>query len=265
MPAETPPSLAGCIDDEALQLTWSEAPWDSAVFGAPVLQITDVKVGDDVLRARGLMERFESARDAAGSPFVSCRLAHDRLRESMLLEEQGFRFIEMLFQPEFAQLQQASLPAAPAFSVHAAEASDFEWAAGVAGQAFRNERFHVDPRLPRGLGDRRYRNWVLQTPDHATQRLMIIRDGRAPVAFFIIERLADASCYWHLTAVAPERQGQGYGPRVWATMLAQAQDSGAAGVRTSIVARNHRVMNLYAQLGFRFPAPAMTFHWLREP
>jgi hypothetical protein len=46
-------------------------------------------------------------------------------------------------------------------------------------------------------------------------------------------------------------------------MLAHAREGGAARVRTSVVARNDRVLNLYGQLRFRLSAPSMTFHWLR--
>lgn len=261
MPAESDPPLAGCIDEADLYLAWSEAPWDSAVFGAPVLQVTDVQVRGDA--ASALMPRFEAARDAAGSPFVSCRLPHDLLRESMLLEQHGFRFIEMLYQPEYQDLQGPDLPAASGLSVDEATPDDLPWAIAVAGTAFRNERFHMDPRLPQGLSDLRYQNWVRNTPGHPRQRLLVIRDGTERVAFFIVEQQGDGTCYWHLTAVAPDKQGQGYGARVWSTMLAHARDERAARVRTSVVARNFRVINLYGRMRFRLPAPAMTFHWLR--
>ena len=101
--------------------------------------------------------------------------------------------------------------------------------------------------------------------DHPSQRLHVIRDGSLLAAFFVTERLADGTCYWHLNAVTPDAQGKGYGRRAWLAMLHQAQGDGAQRVRTSIVARNHRVLNLYARLGFRFPPPLMTFHWVRSP
>lgn len=254
--------LEGCIDEDALYLAWSEAPWDSAVFAAPVLQVTDVHVREQ--GAMGLMAGFETVRDAVGSPFVSCRLPHDRLRESMFLERHGFRFIEMLFQPEYPDLQSGSALSSGGLSVHDATQEDLPWAVGVAGQAFANERFHMDPRLPRGLGDLRYQNWVRSSLGHPRQRLLVIRDGLEAVAFFIVEQLEDGTCYWHLTAVAPDKQGQGYGARVWTGMLAHAREEGATRVRTSVVARNHRVLNLYGRLRFRMSPPAMTFHWLRE-
>lgn len=262
MSADLHTPLAGSIDEGALYLAWTEAPWDSAVFDAPVLQVSQVEVRDGA--AHGLFRRFEAARDNAGCSFVSCRLPHDRLRESMFLEEHGFRFVEMLFQPEYADLQVGNPLSFGGLSVEDATEDDLAWAVAVAGQAFANERFHLDPRVPRGLGDRRYQNWVRSSFRHARQRLLIIRDGLGRVAFFIVEQLLDGTCYWHLTAVAPDKQGQGYGFRVWTAMLAQAYKEGATRIRTSVVARNHRVLNLYGRLGFRLSPPAMTFHWLRE-
>ena len=95
------------------------------------------------------------------------------------------------------------------------------------------------------------------------QELYVVCDASRRIAFFVTELLSDRTCYWHLNAVAPDAQGQGYGRRVWLAMMNQALEGGAQRVRTSIVARNHRVLNLYARLGFSFPPPSMTFHWVR--
>lgn len=250
------------IATASLLLEWGEAPWDSAVFGFPVLQITRME-----LRGPGAdadFAAFAAARDATGTGLVSCRLSHERLRESMLLEGQGFRFIEMLYQPELEDLPGAA-PADDDLAIAPARPEELAAIQDIAGSAFRNERFHVDPRLDPAAGDRRYRNWVKNSLDHPTQRLHAIRDGTRLVAFFITEMLADGTCYWHLNAVAGDAQGRGYGRRAWLAMLGKARADGARRVRTCIVARNHRVLNLYARLGFRFPPPLMTFHWVRAP
>ncbi|NIM40420.1 MAG: GNAT family N-acetyltransferase, partial [Hydrogenophaga sp.] len=39
------------------------------------------------------------------------------------------------------------------------------------------------------------------------------------MAFFIVEAPAPIEAYWHLTAVAPAFQGQGYGRRVWRAVM----------------------------------------------
>lgn len=253
--------LAGIVETPRLRLEWAEAPWDSAIFGFPVLQISRMEVLDP--SAGEDLALFEAARDRLGAGLVSCRLAHEHLRESMLLEERGFRFIEMAYQPELDDLQMRDLAESPGLDVALAEGADLPAVEEIAGSAFRNERFHVDPRLDSALGDQRYRQWVSNTPSHPSQRLYVVRDGQRLVAFFVTEMLADGTCYWHLNAVAPDAQGQGYGRRAWLAMLSQAKASGARKIRTCIVARNHRVLNLYARLGFRFPPPLMTFHWVR--
>ncbi|MDP1653407.1 MAG: GNAT family N-acetyltransferase [Rhodocyclaceae bacterium] len=257
------PDTAGCLDTDSLLLKWAEAPWDTAVFGFPVLQIDRMQVrgpaaGDD-------MASFEKTRDKLRSQLVSCRLSHEQLRESMLLEDHGFRFIEMIYQPELDDLDKLLGYYETGLSVWPANEQDLPDLMDIAGSAFHNERFHVDPRLDSRLGDQRYRNWVANCLKHPSQRLYAIRDGGCLVAFFVTERLPDGTCFWHLNAVAPGVQGKGYGRRAWLTMLHQARSSGAQRVRTSIVARNHRALNLYAQLGFRFPPPLMTFHWVRAP
>ena len=258
--APTPP-LRGSIDTGDLRLEWSEAPWDTAIYRDPVLQVTRIDVRGP--GARQDLAAFERARDAAGSGLVSCRLPHDKLRESMLLEDAGFRFIEMLYLPELEAPQAAGGAGGGGIEVRRASEADLPRVLEIAGSAFRNERFHVDHRLPMASADRRYANWAASSLSHASQRLFVVCDASMLVAFFVTEDLPDATCYWHLNAVAPELQGQGYGRKAWSAMVAHAAASGAHRVRTSIVARNHRVLNLYARLGFRFPAPLMTFHWVR--
>ena len=248
--------IAGKIDSPDLFLEWIDSPWDAAVFGFPVLQITSMEIHGSATDVD--LSTFDEERDRVGAGLVSCRLSHERLLESMLLEEHNFRFIEMLYQPELDDLQNRPGLDETALAAITAEESELPAILDVAGSAFTNERFHVDPRLDSSLGDQRYRNWVQSSINHPTQRVYIIRDKMQVVAFFITEMMPDETCYWHLNAVAPVVQGKGYGKQAWITMLRQAREQGARKVRTSIVARNHRVLNLYARLGFRFPSPLMT-------
>lgn len=267
MPAGIPctdptPGLRGSLDTGDLLFEWAEAPWDSRVLGSPVLQVERIEVrGPNADRD---MTAFETTRDLAGCGLVSCRLPHERLRESMLLEDRGFRFIEMMYQPIFNMQQGRVDRRDTGLAVMQPEARDLPEVMAIAPSAFCCERFHMDPRLDSRLGDQRYCNWLGSSLGHASQQLRLVREGKLLVAFFIIESLADGTCYWHLNAVAPGLQGRGYGWRAWLTMLQLAQDQGAAQVRTSIAARNHRVLNLYARLGFRFSPPTMTFHWVRQ-
>lgn len=252
--------MAEQIDSNSLGMTWSEAPWDQVVCGFPVLQITTMEIRGPAPDKD--FRTFEQARDSIGAGLVSCRLSHQRLAESMLLEDHGFRFVEMVYRPELEFSHQSTGTHDEGLTVSKACDSDMPALLEIAGSAFRHERFRMDPRLDPAASDLRYQNWVSSSLRHASQQLHVVRDAARIVAFFVTEMLDEGVCYWHLNALAPDAQGQGYGRRVWMCMLDQARRAGARRVRSSIVARNVRVLGLYARLGFLFAPPTMTFHWV---
>jgi ribosomal protein S18 acetylase RimI-like enzyme len=250
------------FNSASLNMTWSDAPWDQVVCGFPVLQITAMEIRGPT--ATEDFRIFERVRDNFGAGLVSCRLPHQSLPESMLLEEHGFRFIEMVYRPELELSKVAPRNRDEGLVVLPAGDSDMPALLEIAGRAFRNERFRMDPRLDPDASDLRYQNWVASSLRHATQQLYVVHDAARIVAFFVTEALDDGTCYWHLNALAPDAQGQGYGRRVWLCMLDQASKTGAKRVCSSIVARNVRVLGLYARLGFQLAPPTMTFHWVRS-
>jgi RimJ/RimL family protein N-acetyltransferase len=250
------------VDTPSLHLEWAEVPWDSAIFGFPVLQITLMKVlgssaADDFVI-------FEETRDSLGSGLVSCRIPHDCLNESMLLERHGFRFIEMVYKPEMDGLASRRTYETPSLSVRVADAKDLPALQDIAGSAFFNDRYHIDPRLDSRLGDERFRRWVRNSLNHSSKKLYVLCSGECRLGFFVTELRDSGTFYWHLAALAPAFHGKGYGRQAWQAMLNQAKKEGADRVHTCISARNHRAVNLYASLGFYFPPPLMTFHWVRQ-
>lgn len=250
------------ISTPSLRMAWSRAPWDEVVCGFPVIQITALKIqGND---ADHDMQVFEGERDRLGVGLVSCRLPHECMEESMLLEDREFRFIEMVYQPELDLRSFSKDGKSSILKIARAKEIDLPILLGIARTAFHNERFTMDPRLDPAISGQRYQNWVASSFHHPTQELFVIFDGEQQIGFFVTELLSDSTCYWHLNAIAPDSQGNGWGRRAWVSMLNHAVTTGAQRVRTSIVARNQRVLNLYASLGFEFPPPSMTFHWTRQ-
>jgi len=250
------------LDTPRLRLSAQEAPWDSAIYGIPVVQIEDIEVLDQVGAVSDYLD-FATWIDAEQVGIVSCRLTHDRLQDSMFLEKHGFRFIEMVLHPRLDSLQTTQIPADELLIALATEA-DLGALQDIAEHAFGYERYHLDPRLDQRQGDKRYGRWVRNSLHHKSQRLIKVLDRERLIALFIVEIRSDKSVYWHLTSIAPQWQGQGYGRRVWLAMLRYHQEEGCQFVATTISARNTPVLNLYAQLQFRFTPPEMTFHWVRE-
>jgi len=244
-----------------LKLNADVVEWDTAAFGFPVAQIETISLLNNSSASLDY-EQFRQWRDTKNIRIVSCRLPQDQLAESMFLESMNFRFVEMVVQPTLTGLQGLEL-SGDGLTISSPQDSDLEQLRTIAETSFRYERYHVDPRVDSRLADKRYGRWVTNSFSHPTQRLLKITDGGRTIAFFIVEEKQDPGIYWHLTAVAPQWQGKGYGKRVWKAMLSYHQQQGIDSVSTLISVRNVAVLNLYAKLGFRFQSPAMTLHWVR--
>lgn len=250
------------LETTHLKLISCEAPWDSVVFSMPVAQIDKLEVtnfqaaSEDYVQYQAWISRKQIS-------IVSCRLAGDQLRESILLEENGFRFIEMVLHPQLNELQKQIIDKDD-LQIFPATQADLEELRTIAESSFAYERYHVDPRLDSKLADERYGRWVGNCLQQEKQRLLKILDGDRLIGFFLVEGTSNESMYWHLTAIAPQWQGRGYGKRVWRAMLRHHQIEGFDTVTTTISVRNIRVLNLYARLGFHFLPPEMTFHWIRD-
>jgi GNAT superfamily N-acetyltransferase len=249
------------VEKSGLLLEASLVPWDTEIFHYPVAQIERIQVLDPD-QAKLDYVAFESWRDTNLCGLISCRLGHDRLHESMLLEEKGFRFIETVLHPRLESIDQLDI-ADQGLDIAPADEGDIPALRKIAESAFEDDRFHVDPRLDPRRGDVRYGRWVVNALGHPRQQLLKILDDEKLIAFFIIEAKENGTVYWHLTVVAPEYQGRGYGRRTWLAMLRHHNENGHNAVSTTISARNISVLNLYSSLSFRFLAPDMTFHWMK--
>lgn len=238
-------------------MDYGTVPWDSDTFGFHVAQISDIELGTgDPLRDFSL---FEAWCRETGTRLVSCRLPHDRLRESSFLEGRGFRFIEMVYRQRLEPLQSVSL-VEPAVTITQVEARDVDEIASMASTVFSTGRFQLDSELDRGLNAKRYEQWVRTSFVNPRHQVVKAEIGGAIVGFFIVEQGDAGNVYWHLTAVAPAHQGRGIGRALWSAMLSRHRQADILRVETTVSAHNIAVLNLYARLGFRVASAEMTFH-----
>lgn len=245
-----------------LDLKAHEVSWDSKVFGNPVMEIYHFNVFN-ISNAFNDFSQYLLWVKEQHIGMISCRLQHQNLIESMLLESSGFRFIEMVLHPYINNLQEFEITVDPLKILPAID-TDIEKLQSIAERAFFFERFYMDHRLDKNIASKRYCNWVKNTLSHRKQLLLKVINANRLVGFFIVEEIAPLTIYWHLTAIDPEFQGMGYGRQAWLSMMQFFKLKGFKSIETTISARNIRVLNLYAQIGFRFKPPQMTFHWLKS-
>lgn len=248
---------------DSLVLRAKEAPWDTAAFGCPVGQIDHISV-HNLLEAHEHFDIFRKWIDSNKIKLISCRLSSEQLIESMLLEDNEFKFIETVLHPVHSKLHVFKDFIDPELIISVPEESDIPSLQHIAEVAFTNERYYVDPRVSNILSGKRFGRWVINAYSHPRQKLLKVTHQNEIIAFFVVEYLDGNNVYWHLTAVNPLCHGSGYGRRSWMAMLALHSREDMQKVSTTIAARNVPILNLYSSLNFRFAPPEMTFHWVRN-
>ena len=200
-----------------------------------------------------------------GVAMLSCRLSQDSMVESMMLESVEFKFIEMVLHPFLSRLSEKTFLVNRSILIEEAKREELEKLSKIAEVAFINDRFSVDLRLPPKSSSSRYKNWVLSCENHPSQKIFKFTKKDKTLGFFIIEENFELrKAYWHLTAIAPEFQGQGLGNECWNLMLEFHKSRNINKVSTTISARNTPVLNLYSKLNFRFQNPETSFHWINQ-
>ena len=248
------------VDSPALAMRFHLNPWDEPTVGGCVATISSIAVHDN-LRAATEFRRFTDWCEANRVVLASCRIPHDCLDACGFLEARGFRFIELNYRPQVADLHSVDLGGANGVVVAEAHASEEGQIAAIAGEIFEAGRFHADPLIDPAIGDLRYRKWVSNAFRNPAQRVLRCSESGRLAAFFVVESPEPDRRFWSLVGMGPGLAGKGLGARMWRAMLRRHRDEGASKVSTSISSHNVAVMNLYVKLGFRFPSPEITLHW----
>jgi ribosomal protein S18 acetylase RimI-like enzyme len=242
----------------AMEVDYHICPWDRPILGVETAAIAALTLHD----AAAAGEEFQVFRSWCGSRdvrLVSSRLPHDDLAAIGFLESQGFRFIELNYHPKSNGL--AAYRADDAVSIVSTGVDERDELIALAGKMFDYGRLHADPMVGARLGNLRYAAWLRNAFVAPHQDVLaFVVEGRK-VGFVVVESPSPVARFWSLIGISSEHRGRGLGRRIWRSLLAYHHAEGVEEVSTSISSLNTPVLNLYASLGFRFPAPTATLHW----
>lgn len=234
-------------------------PWDTEIFKYRV-GIVDAVALDDSSDADLCLGELDSWIRDNQVRLTSCRLEAERLRESMALEEIGFRFIETILHPHI-DLDQFPEVGNTSISIQLAAETDVPTIVSWASRSFRFERYHTDPRVDINSANQRYGHWIEDAWRRKSNRLYkAVDESTGALRAFFLTNDSTPEVDWLLTAVHPDHQGQGIGPAAWRAMMEFHRASGGRSISTTISSRNSPVMRLYGKLGFSFTAPEITLH-----
>lgn len=247
------------IRTDALTLEYFFVPWDTEILKQPVAEISKLEVCDLVAAEKSFATYTTWATEHA-IEFCHCRIRHSLITESLFLQTQDFKFIELNYRPSIDKLQTLNLPN-DTICIQPATEDDHAVLASMAGSIYKYGRFHQDPRLGVELGNLRYKYWLLNAFELPQQQVFKCLLNHQIIAFFVVEYPEKDRCFWSLVGLAPGMGGIGLGKRVWQAMMYKHQQEGIETITTSISSHNTAVLNLYVSLAFRFPPPLASFHW----
>ena len=252
------------LNSSALTLEVRYSEWDTRAIGHPVMEIKRIEIRD-IQKARTQLSKIIEELSLNKTALISCRIPHEFLRESMVLENVGFKFIETILHPFTDRLYEKEFVSDKSILIEEAKEGELVNLSKIAQISFKSDRLTVDYRIPENCSGIRYKNWLLSCKNHSHQKVYKFSKNKKIVGFFIVEEdFTLRNAYWNLTAISPKYQGKGLGRKCWEAMLSYYQSLNFNEVSTTISARNSPVLNLYSKLNFRFRNPEMTFHWVNN-
>ena len=132
------------LDSDALELSYCLVPWDTRICGFNVAQIDENIVILDPEKASQDFGGFLDWCSNLDVTFCSCRMPVAKIKESILLQEKGFYFVEQNYQPYLKNIQEI-VQNYDEIEIKKASNSDVDQIAKIAGRSFSAERFHFDP------------------------------------------------------------------------------------------------------------------------
>jgi ribosomal protein S18 acetylase RimI-like enzyme len=240
-------------------LTEAEVPWDTDLYGLPVVELRCVAPAAEVARA---LPPWRALRRPA---FVQTRVAPDDLATVEALCANGFYPAETTLDLSLPlrRLTPLEARAADRPRLRRAGAGDVAALAAIARETFRADRFHLDPHLPSERTDARYAGWV-ERGFAAGDRLYAYEaaSGEA-VGFYLVRGEPGAEVDLSLAGVTARHRGTGLGAMMYSDMLVLCRDEGFRTAVTRVTATNLDVLNLFTRLGFTIRAARLTLHaWL---
>jgi ribosomal protein S18 acetylase RimI-like enzyme len=217
--------------------SFKPSPWDSAVFGMPAYELTDLS--PDTLAAATRMAGHYTVRL---DPLVSKQDLH----------EHGFYYCDTLVEPHckiehFVPFEDRAVSVRMEVSLDAL--------LSICHGAFVHGRFHRDFGLPQAQAETRYAKWLAQLHRDGKVYGLLYREELA--GFIAVEgnRLI-------LHAVATSLRGRGLAKFLWSPVCQALFELGYDELTSSVSAANLAIVNLYASLGFRFRNSVDLYHRL---
>lgn len=194
-----------------------------------------------------------------GEAFVYTKVATDQVSRVGMLEDYGFHVVDTsvtLHRPTLSDLP------SPSSAVRLAVGDDEQGVRQLAGRAFSQSRFHVDPLIPAGCADSLKSDWAGGFFSGERGDWMVVAgEVRSPVGFLQLLQRGDCLVI-DLVAVDEQARGRGLMGEMLGFAARSCEGIGQSEVGTQ--SANVRSLRAYERLGFRVLRTEYVLHWHRR-
>ncbi|MBI5118176.1 GNAT family N-acetyltransferase [Candidatus Poribacteria bacterium] len=248
-------------------LVFEEAPWESRILERKVAKLSfirgDKRLSYDALvsAARNLLAQLDDRMMEGGFKMISVRVSERSAGLIHALEQNGFRFIEVLltFRHDLKDLDDFG----DSHFIRASNKGDIEEVCAVAFNSFSFSRFHSDPLIAPAQANLSRAEWVRKACEGSADEVFVAVEDNTIAGFITCRILSnggnDARGIIDLTAVLPQFRGRGIGSSL--VKRAQLYFRGKAeAVSVGTQSKNIPSIGLYQKLGFRPVSSEVTLH-----
>ncbi|MDH4203069.1 MAG: hypothetical protein OEV87_09250 [Phycisphaerae bacterium] len=246
--------------------TWEIAvvPWDTETFGFGVSVLNPMYDKDSIGNPVPLKNALEVYSESKRVDMITASIPAMQMKISFLLQTAGFRLIDTALSVRYENLHAYSDKDSTELSLTPVVPSEMEFLVDMAGTSFHHGRYHMDPRLPNALADRRYKDWISRSFDSRNPQQVLTAKVDGAICGFSVVECGDSRGYLHLHAIGSIWQGKKLGHEMISQSLRYLYTLGAKSVGTKISASNLRAINMHARLNGHFVAADRLLHWHRE-
>ncbi|HZJ16332.1 MAG TPA: hypothetical protein VFD27_14855 [Chthoniobacteraceae bacterium] len=257
IPPASEPLCANGVRLGAIAMT----PWDTEIFGFPVAQMTIESDLDVVAAAPEFAATLKAFADARDIALVATRIPVSKPAVVATLCGIGFQVVDHAIEARLPRLQRCKLPTSRG-DLRAATAKDLAEIERIAASAFQFGRYHTDGKFPRALADWRYQWWVRRAFETQSEtNILFVLEMNTRVTGFFHVSVKDTLAELQLGAIDIAKEHGLLGHRLYTATITELQTRGLREVTAQSSATNTGVLNLYAELGFRFAHPEVILHW----
>ncbi len=250
--------------EQAGPLHYALIPWDSDLYGFPFYELKSQ--GTTPVELTQHLPAWLAGLPSDRACLVCTKLAPGDVPRAQALAANGFYPVETLmdFQLRLARLAKIIKHNPEQDRLRLAEPADEPRVTDIAAGAFAADRFHLDPNLPSGKADERFRQWVSRS-FAAREPIYVLEDMRQGrvLGFVQCRETGLKSMDVTLGAVDRDIQRTGAGVVMYQLLFVEFIARGYREAITRVSLHNIGGIKLTLRLGFAVRSAVTTLHWFR--